>query len=341
MTDPNYQFTRANFNADRNKRGDENYMVRRDRAIDEAIRNSVNRGELVSRDEVAIVPTRQRSRFRSMIGDTRNHGTPHSAVDLVPGGGPLYASVGGEVVFRGWWNHLSGETIIIRDDRGTRDQRDDRYWYYSHLVEGSADDVNVGDIVRRNDRIGTIGRSGNAPYDMLHLLVRTYGQERASTGTEMLAQARYNPPRTEPITDVAQLTGPVADGHAIQASSRIPLSALGDLSALRNLVQPTTYRFSDFNRPIVAPLNGRSDWRRDQYIDYVENPDSMPNVPAPVFSVATATPETNTIMPDGSTVQFPPNITGGINPADPLTQPDPGNSYSERGLLGHRPLPPF
>lgn len=288
-TPPAPTFTRAR--AARLSRQD--YAREVSAAIDDAIANSVARGNIVSRDEVAQNPLRRRATVDSDIGAGRNHGTPHSALDILPAG-PIYASVGGEVVFRGWWNNLAGETIVIRDDRGTPDQRDDRYWFYAHNVEGSSNHLNVGDIVQQGDRIGDVGSTGNANrYPVLHLTVRVFG-ERADTGSAMRELAEYNPSR---ITE--------------DAPSPYMYASATDNASLP-MVQPVIYRFGDFNRPIVAPINGRSDYRRGDTIDWVPNPG-----PAPVVEPLTPPPLIIPVMP-----VIPPGITGG---EDVLEQTGPGS----------------
>lgn len=88
-----------------------------------------------------------------------------NGVDLgAPSGTPVYAAAGGTVIVSraSGWNGGYGNYVVIRHSNGTQT-------LYSHL---SSDSVSVGDAVSRGQRIGGVGRTGEATGNHLHFEVR-------------------------------------------------------------------------------------------------------------------------------------------------------------------------
>lgn len=97
------------------------------------------------------------------FSDERGGGTRlHEALDIpAPAGTSVVASAPGTVerLFR---SDAGGNTVYVRsDDRQT-------IYYYAHLDE-YAPGLNEGQQVRRGQRLGTVGSTGNAPLDAPHL----------------------------------------------------------------------------------------------------------------------------------------------------------------------------
>ena len=93
----------------------------------------------------------------------------HRAIDIMsPAGTPVIAAAAGTVesLFR---SDDGGNTIYIRSGGGRT------IYYYAHL-QGYASGLKEGDRVRRGERIGTVGSTGNADPAAPHLhfaIVRT------------------------------------------------------------------------------------------------------------------------------------------------------------------------
>lgn len=88
-----------------------------------------------------------------------------NGVDLgAPSGTPIYAAAGGTVIVSraSGWNGGYGNYVVIRHNNGTQT-------LYSHL---SSDSVSVGDTVSKGQRIGGVGRTGEATGNHLHFEVR-------------------------------------------------------------------------------------------------------------------------------------------------------------------------
>ncbi len=96
--------------------------------------------------------------------------TNHQGIDLVPADGAATADIVAAnhsmVLFRGWYNAMLGEAVIT----GSADGR--TIVVYGHLEKGSADHLDIGDTLNREDPIGMLGASGNATGRCLHFLVR-------------------------------------------------------------------------------------------------------------------------------------------------------------------------
>ena len=88
-----------------------------------------------------------------------------NGVDLgAPSGTPVYAAAGGTVIVSraSGWNGGYGNYVVIRHANGTQT-------LYSHL---SSDSVSVGDVVSKSQRIGGVGKTGEATGNHLHFEVR-------------------------------------------------------------------------------------------------------------------------------------------------------------------------
>ena len=100
-------------------------------------------------------PVRGRHSYGDRFGAPRSGGRTHEGQDVWAGCGTrLEAARGGTVQFRGYSGALYGHYLVI-DGRQT-----DRDYMYSHLVRPPT--VKDGARVRTGERIGAVGRSGNA-----------------------------------------------------------------------------------------------------------------------------------------------------------------------------------
>jgi murein DD-endopeptidase MepM/ murein hydrolase activator NlpD len=88
-----------------------------------------------------------------------------NGVDLgAPSGTPVYAAAGGTVIVSrvGGWNGGYGDYVVIDHGNGTQT-------LYAHL---SADTVSVGQSVAAGQKIGAVGKTGEATGNHLHFEVR-------------------------------------------------------------------------------------------------------------------------------------------------------------------------
>lgn len=109
---------------------------------------------------VGIAPSDLRDSFTS----PRSGGRTHNAIDIMaPTGTPLVAATDGTVRDMRW-NALGGRTLYLRSADGRYD------FYYAHL-DSYAAGLAPGTVVRRGDRLGTVGTTGNARGPHLHLQV--------------------------------------------------------------------------------------------------------------------------------------------------------------------------
>ena len=100
-------------------------------------------------------PIRAPHSYGDRFGAPRSGGRVHEGQDLWAGCGTrLEAARGGKVQFRGYSGALYGHYLVI-DGRQT-----DRDYMYSHLIRPPT--VKDGARVRTGQRIGVVGRSGNA-----------------------------------------------------------------------------------------------------------------------------------------------------------------------------------
>lgn len=104
--------------------------------------------------------------MRPIQGGKRSQGLHgYNAVDLAaPLGTPIYAAADGEVIVSrsGGWNGGYGTYIVIKHNNGTQT-------LYAH---NNSNNVSVGDIVKKGDVIGTIGKTGKATGVHLHFEIR-------------------------------------------------------------------------------------------------------------------------------------------------------------------------
>lgn len=88
-----------------------------------------------------------------------------NGVDLgAPSGTAVYAAAAGTVIVSrvGGWNGGYGNYVVVKHSNGTQT-------LYAHL---SSDSVSVGDSVSKGERIGGVGRTGEATGNHLHFEVR-------------------------------------------------------------------------------------------------------------------------------------------------------------------------
>ena len=108
--------------------------------------------------------------------------TVHTGLDFAAATGtPIQAVASGEVTEAGWAGPYGLRTIVLLPD-GTE------VWY----CHQSRLDVNVGEAVRRGERIGAVGSTGNVTGPHLHLEVRPGGGTPVDP-MEALAQHGANP----------------------------------------------------------------------------------------------------------------------------------------------------
>lgn len=103
--------------------------------------------------------------FRGAVGEfraARNGGRRHHGFDIVARcGAPLVAVRGGTVIAERFDGRLDGHYLIVRG------RKEGLTYRYSHLPRASR--LDVGDRVRTGDRIGVVGKSGNAASVGCHL----------------------------------------------------------------------------------------------------------------------------------------------------------------------------
>ena len=88
------------------------------------------------------------------------NGSPHSGVDIFgKEGQEIHPSVGGIVLFSGWYGDISGNSVFVLGPKWKLHE-------YIHLKEVN---VNVGQFVRHNTVIGLVGRTGNARNTPAHV----------------------------------------------------------------------------------------------------------------------------------------------------------------------------
>ena len=75
------------------------------------------------------------------------------------------ASFNGQVITAGYNNGGYGNLVVIEHDNNMKT-------YYAHLNDIY---VNVGDIVKKDDIIGTVGSTGNSTGPHLHFELRVNG----------------------------------------------------------------------------------------------------------------------------------------------------------------------
>lgn len=104
-------------------------------------------------------------RISSHFGEVRGGGRRHKGIDLsVPQGTPVVATASGQTVFSGW-HGAYGNIIIICHGKGLETA-------YAHLKKRL---ICVGDYIRRGEKIGLVGATGNATGPHLHYEIRKNG----------------------------------------------------------------------------------------------------------------------------------------------------------------------
>lgn len=120
--------------------------------------------------------------YGDRFGEPRSGGRVHEGQDLPsPCGTPLVAARGGRVQARGYSHALYGYWVLI-DGRATR-----RDYFYSHLAAPSR--VGDGDRVRTGERIGRVGKTGNArsEFCQLHFELWPRGYRKGSPANPLSA----------------------------------------------------------------------------------------------------------------------------------------------------------
>ncbi|MEQ6390215.1 M23 family metallopeptidase [Bacillaceae bacterium S4-13-58] len=112
---------------------------------------------IVLEDRVFPLPKNYNYSYRSTWGDGRGFGGRriHEGTDIFANYGvPVRSTTYGVIEIKGW-NRFGGWRIGIRDIHNI-------YHYYAHL-NGFADGVEVGQIVKPGDVIGSVGATGYGP----------------------------------------------------------------------------------------------------------------------------------------------------------------------------------
>ncbi len=93
-------------------------------------------------------------------------GKPHEGLDLsAPAGTPVWATAGGRVSFAAWSGDFG--LLVVVDHGGGWETR------YAHL---RCLEVGEGEMVERGEKVGEVGRSGNATGYHLHYELRYEGR---------------------------------------------------------------------------------------------------------------------------------------------------------------------
>ena len=109
-----------------------------------------------------VFPVAGPHRYGDRFGEPRSGGRVHEGQDLPAGcGTPLIAARGGRVQARGYSDALYGHWVLI-DGRATRHDH-----FYAHLERPSP--LADGARVRTGERIGAVGKTGNARSEFCQL----------------------------------------------------------------------------------------------------------------------------------------------------------------------------
>jgi murein DD-endopeptidase MepM/ murein hydrolase activator NlpD len=119
--------------------------------------------ELTARRLTLPVDKADVDRWKGMFGEGRDAGKrPHEAVDvLAPRNTPIHAVEDG-VVAKLFYSKAGGNTIYQFDPDG-------RFCYYYAHLQQYAPGLEEGQRIKRDQIIGYVGTSGNAPPDTPHL----------------------------------------------------------------------------------------------------------------------------------------------------------------------------
>lgn len=109
-----------------------------------------------------IFPVAGSHSYGDRFGDPRSGGRVHQGQDLPAGcGTPLLAARGGRVQAEGYSDALYGNYVLID---GTATKTDD---FYAHMIAPTP--LSDGDRVRTGERIGEVGKTGNARSEFCQL----------------------------------------------------------------------------------------------------------------------------------------------------------------------------
>lgn len=162
---------------------------------DTAPPTQVARGELIV-PVLGVAPDELRDSFSDKRGDGERL---HEAIDIMADAGTSVVAAAPGTIERLFLSDAGGRTIYVRSDDG------ETIYYYAHLRD-YAEGLREGQKVRRGQRLGTVGSSGNADPSAPHLhfaLLRTTPSSKwwepavAVNPIEMLGGTRGN--RAEPI----------------------------------------------------------------------------------------------------------------------------------------------
>jgi murein DD-endopeptidase MepM/ murein hydrolase activator NlpD len=132
-------------------------------------------------------PVRGRHSWGDPFGVPRSGGRTHEGQDVWAGcGSRLEAARGGTVQFKGYSGSLYGHYLVI-DGRQT-----DTDYMYSHLIHPPT--VKDGGRVRTGERIGGVGRSGNARGEgcQLHFEIWPHGWHHGSPRDPLSEMRRWD-----------------------------------------------------------------------------------------------------------------------------------------------------
>jgi murein DD-endopeptidase MepM/ murein hydrolase activator NlpD len=119
-----------------------------------------------------VFPVRGSHVYGDRFGEPRSGGRVHEGQDLPAGcGAPLVAARGGKVARAGYSDALYGHYVLI-DGLAT-----DRDYFYAHLQAPTP--LGEGDRVRTGQRIGAVGKTGNArnEFCQLHFELWSHGYD--------------------------------------------------------------------------------------------------------------------------------------------------------------------
>lgn len=113
----------------------------------------------VETDDKGVFPVFYGGEVVSVLGDDR-HGRKHEGIDIkASSGSTVVAAWSGRVYFSGW-NALGGWAVILKHKNGY-------VTYYAHLKTKPS--VKVGQWVVAGQRVGAVGKTGNAQATIPHL----------------------------------------------------------------------------------------------------------------------------------------------------------------------------